>query len=96
MSIEDVVLVATVREDIRNRTLQVDIAKIPLRVNLEIERLSAEAAVSLEIPFRLRFPKMEAPPPLDLKRAAQDHESDGEPSVSPSYSPFRRARGQRS
>jgi len=81
LSIEDVVLVSTVREDIRNPTLQVDIAEIPLRVNLEIERLGAETAVGLEIPFRLYIPKMEVPPPVDLKRAAQDHESDGERSV---------------
>ena len=83
MSIEDVVLVSTVREDIRGRTLQVDIAEIPLRVE----------AQQLEIPFHLRFPRMEAPPPVDLERATPDHESDGELSVSPSYNPFRGARG---
>lgn len=32
MDIEDVVLVVTVREDIRSRTLQVDAAEIPHRV----------------------------------------------------------------
>jgi hypothetical protein len=32
MDIEDVVLVATVREDIRSRNLQVDAAEIPRRV----------------------------------------------------------------
>jgi hypothetical protein len=32
MDIEDVVLVATVREDIRNHALQVDAAEIPRRV----------------------------------------------------------------
>ena len=32
MDIEDVVLVATVREDIRSRSLQVDAAEIPRRV----------------------------------------------------------------
>ena len=37
MSIEDVVVVSTVREDIRNRTLQVDTAEIPHRVKLEVE-----------------------------------------------------------
>ena len=40
MSIEDVVLVSTVREDIRNCTLQVDAAEIPLRV--EAEQLSTQ------------------------------------------------------
>jgi hypothetical protein len=32
MDIEDIVLVATVREDIRSRGLQVDVAEIPHRV----------------------------------------------------------------
>jgi hypothetical protein len=32
MNIEDIVLVATVREDIRNHTLRVDAAEIPRRV----------------------------------------------------------------
>jgi hypothetical protein len=45
MSIEDVVLVSTVREDIRGRTLQVNAAEIPLRV--EAEQLGA---LGLEIP----------------------------------------------
>ena len=55
MSIEDVVLVSTVREDIRNRTLQVDAAEIPLHV--EAEQLNT---LGLEIPLHLRFPKSEA------------------------------------
>jgi len=81
MSIEDVVLVSTVREDICNRTLQVDTAEIPHRVKLEVERLGT---VGAEMAFHLRFPKVEASPPVDLKHATQDHESDGERSVSPS------------
>ena len=35
MDIEDVILVSTVREDIRSRTLQVDPAEIPRRVEAE-------------------------------------------------------------
>ena len=87
MSIEDVVLVSTVREDIRSHTAQVDSAEIPLRV--EAEQLGA---LGLEIPIHLRFPKREASSLVDLKRSAV-HESDGEHSVSPSYSPFWEARG---
>jgi len=35
MSIEGVVLVSTIQEDVRNRTLQIDAAEIPLRVEAE-------------------------------------------------------------
>jgi hypothetical protein len=63
MSIEDVVLVSTVREDIRGRTLRVNAAEIPLRV--EAEQLGA---LGLEIPDYLRFPKSEASSPLYLQR----------------------------
>ena len=95
MSIEDVVLVSTVREDIRNCTLQIDAAEIPLRV--EAEQLST---LGLETPFHLRFPKSEASssvcPKQDTKEdnAYKLHESDGECSVSPGCSPLR-ALGQR-
>jgi hypothetical protein len=43
MDIEDVVLVATVREDIRSRNLQVDAAEIPRRVE------AAQAGKSVHI-----------------------------------------------
>jgi hypothetical protein len=76
MSIEDVVLVSTVREDIRNHTLQVDSAEIPLRV--EAEQLFA---LGLEIPDHLRFQKRGASSSLDLKRV-RAHEGDDEVSVS--------------
>ena len=84
MSIEDVVLVSTVREDIRGHALQVDSAEIPLRV--EAEQL---CALGLEIPDHLRFPKHEASSTVDVKRG-KAHEGDGELSVSPSCRPFRR------
>ena len=91
MSIEDVVLVSAVREDIRGRALQIDTAEIPLRVKLEVERSTGPG---VETPFHLRFPKTEILPPVDLRRATQNHENGGERSVSPSYGPFWRACGQ--
>ena len=78
MSIEDVVLVSTVREDIRSHALQVDSAEIPLRV--EAEQLGA---LGLEIPDHLRFPKHEASSTVDMKRMSA-HEGDDKLSVSPS------------
>ena len=77
MSIEDVVLVSTVRENIRGHTVQVDSAEIPLRV--EAEQL---CALGSEIPDHLRFPKNEESSTVDLKRV-RAHESDDELSVSP-------------
>jgi len=82
MSIEDVVLVSTVREDIRSHALQVDSGEIPLRV--EAEQLGA---LGLEIPAHLRFTKHEASSAVDLKRVSS-HEGDDELSVSPSCRPF--------
>ena len=82
MSIEDVVLVSTVREDIRSHAVQVDSAEIPLRV--EAEQL---CALGLEIPDHLCFPKHEASSTVNLKRV-RAHEGDDEFSVSPSCSPF--------
>src|SRR5947208_11752960 len=76
MSIEDVVLVSTVREDIRGHALQVDLVEIPLRV--EAEQL---CALGLEIPDHLRFPKNEGSLTVDLK-LANAHEGDDELSVS--------------
>src|SRR5260221_4774976 len=67
MSIEDVVLVSTVREDIRGCTLQVNAAEIALRV--EAEQLGV---LGLEIPDHLRFPKSEASSPLCLKRGTKE------------------------
>ena len=86
MSIEDVVLVSTVREGIRNHVLQVDSAEIPLRV--EAEQLGA---LGLEIPIHLRFPKPEESSGLGLKQV-NAHEGDDELSVSPSCRPIWRAR----
>lgn len=79
MSVEDVVLVSTVREHIRDCAIQVDSAEIPLRV-LEVEQL---VALGSKIPDHLRFqphfPKSEAASPVFVRGP---HESDGECSVS--------------
>jgi len=72
MSIEDVVLVSTVREDIRSHVLQVDSAEIPLRV--EAGRLGA---LGPEIPIHLCFPKREASSTVDLKRVSAREGDDG-------------------
>ena len=82
MSIEDVILVSTVREDVRGQALQVDSAEIPLRV--EAEQL---CALGLEIPDHLCFPKHEASSTVDLKRV-RAHEGGDELSVSPSCPSF--------
>jgi hypothetical protein len=82
MSIEDIVLVSTVREDIRSHALQVDSAEIPLRV--EAKQL---CALGLEIPDHLCFPKNEGSSTVDLKRV-RAHEGDDELSVSPSCRRF--------
>ena len=82
MSIEDVVLVSTVREDIRGHALQVDLAEIPLRV--EAEQL---CSFGFEIPEHLRFPKNEGSSTVDLERVSA-RESDDELSVSPSRRSF--------
>ena len=95
MSIEDVVLVSTVREDIRSHTLQVDTAEIPLRV--EAWQLST---LGLESPLHLRFPKSEASSSVRLKGDTKEdnirtiYESDDERSVSFSCSPIWRTLGQ--
>ena len=89
MSIEDVVLVSTVREDIRSHALQVDRAEISLRV--EAEQLGA---LGLDIPLHLRFPKSKESLPVDLERATNVHECDGERSVSLGCSRVWKARGR--
>ena len=86
MSIEDVVLVSTVREDIRSHALRVDSAEILLRV--EAEQLGA---LGPEIPIHLHFPKREASSTVDPKRVSA-HEGDDGLSVSPSCRPFWRVR----
>jgi len=69
-SIEDVVLVSTLREDIRSHTLQVDAAEIPLRVEAK-----QPSTLGLEIPSHLRFPKSEASSSVCLKRDMKEDSS---------------------
>ena len=91
MTIDDVVFVSTMREDVRNRTLQIDAAEIPLCVGAE--QLDA---LGLEIAIHLRFPKSEACSPVCLRRdtkeatAHKTHESGDELErlVNSSCSPF--------
>jgi hypothetical protein len=71
MSLEDVVLVSTVREDIRGRTLRVDMAEITRRV----EAVQAGKPVDLEPKATLVspvFPRSEAYPSVDRKRTTKD------------------------
>ena len=86
MSIEDVVLVSAVREDIRSHALQVDLSEIPLRV--EAEQL---CALGLEIPDHLHFPKNEGSLTVDSK-LVNAHEDDDELSVSHSCRSFGKVR----
>jgi hypothetical protein len=87
MNIEDVVLVSTVREDIRNHDLQVDAAEIPCRVEaaqagelVHADSVDAPSAVLTNEAVE------EAPLPVGEKQAPTDYETDegdGEDMVSP-------------
>jgi hypothetical protein len=88
MSIEDVVLVSTVREHIRGCALQVDSAEISLRVEAE-QLIALGSKIPAHLRFPPHFPNGEAPSLrlMDPKRAAKEddrdaHESDDEYSVS--------------
>jgi len=82
MNIEDVVLVSTVREDIRGCVIQVDSAEISLRV--EAEQLIALGSTA-HLRFPALLPKSKASSHVDLKLATKEddrdaRESDGESS----------------
>jgi len=85
MDIEDVVLVSTVREDIRGLTLEVDAAEIPRR----IEAVQAGKLVSLGSRFTdvpPVFPTNEISSPVNPKGTTKEdtaRESDGKRPVSP-------------
>ena len=71
MSMEDVVLVSTVREDIRGRTLRVDVAEITRRV----EAVKAGKPVDLEpkdTAVSPILPRSEAPSSVDRKQTTKD------------------------
>jgi hypothetical protein len=87
MNIEDVVLVATIREDIRNHTLRVDAAEIPRLVEAaqagKLVRLD-----SVEVPSVVPTSGAveQASSPVAEKRASKDYDTDevdGEVPVSP-------------
>ena len=94
MNIEDVVLVATVREDIRSQTVQVDAAEIPGRVEaaqagkpVRIDSVDVPSAVPTSGTVE------QAPSPVAEKRASKDYdieEVNGEVLVSPIAVRFRR------
>jgi hypothetical protein len=71
VSIEDVVLVSAVREDILNHTLQVDAAEIPLSVEAK-----QRSTLGFEIPFHLRFPKSQASASVRLKRDTKEDDPE--------------------
>lgn len=90
MSIEDVVLVSTVREHIRGCMLQVDSAEISLRVEAE-QLIALGSKIPAHLRFPPHFPSGEAPSLrlMDPKRATKEgdrdaHESNDEYSVSQS------------
>jgi hypothetical protein len=95
MDIEDVILVSTVREDIRSRTLRVDASEIPRRVEYEqATALTGGRPKPIQVPPVI--PMSEPSLPMDPKGSTREDdacESDGERSVSPSCSRFRRASG---
>jgi hypothetical protein len=77
MDIEDVVLVATVREDIRTHTLQVDAAEIPRRVEAaqagkldHVDGVGASAAVPTSGAVE------RASSSVDQKQASKDQDSE--------------------
>ena len=78
MNIEDVVLVATVREDVRNHTLRIDAAEIPRLV----EAAQAGKLVRVdsgEVPSAVPTSGAveQAPSPVAEKRASKDYDTEG-------------------
>ncbi len=78
MDIEDVVLVSTVREDIRSRNLQVDAAEIPRRVEAaqarKLVRIDSSIDVSPSVPTSGAVEQ--ASPSLDQEPATKDRGTD--------------------
>ena len=78
MNVEDIVLVATVRENIRSHTLQVDTAEIPGRV----EAAQAGKLVRIDsVDVRSAVPTSgadeQASSPMAEKRSSEDYDTDG-------------------
>ncbi|KAI9452801.1 armadillo-type protein [Russula earlei] len=78
MDIKDVVLVNTVREDIRHPALQVDVDEIPLRVEAAQARLHADAAEGVVVPPAIlqRGAVGQSPLPVVLKQASKKGDSE--------------------
>jgi hypothetical protein len=88
MSIEDVVLVTTVREDIRHQALQVDRAEIPHCIQAAQAGMVAIAAAAGARALRLdRRPKAEAPSASAAKYNAVDGEDDDDSKTAVALSP---------
>jgi hypothetical protein len=86
MDIEDVVLVATVREDIRNHALQVDGAEIPRRVKAaQAGKLVHDDSVGVSPAVPTSGAVEQASSSVDQKRASKGQDTDqrgGEVAVS--------------
>ena len=94
MNIEDIVLVATVREDIRSGTLQVDVAEIPGRVEA-IQAGKPVRVESVDVPSAVPTSGADeqASPPIAENRASENYDTDevgGEALVSPVAVRYRR------
>ena len=94
MSVEDIVLVAIVREDIRSRTLQVDVAEIPGRVEA-IQAGKPVRVESVDVPSAVPTSGADeqASPPIAKNRASENYGTDevgGEALVSPVAVRYRR------
>ena len=86
MNIEDVVLVATVREDIRSHTLQVDAAEVPRRV--ETAQAGKLVRDSVKVPSAVPTSGADGQvsSPVARKQVSEDYHTDevgGEARVSP-------------
>jgi hypothetical protein len=94
MNIEDIVLVSTVREDIRNHTLQVDAAEIPHRVNAaQAGKLVRTDSVDVASAVPTSGAVEQASSPVGEKRGSKDYdndEGDGKVVVSPIVVRYRR------
>jgi hypothetical protein len=86
MDIEDIVLVATVREDIRSRNLQVDAAEIPRRVEAAQAGKPVHDSVDVSPAVLTSGAVEQSSTSLDQEPTTEDRGSDesvGEVPVSP-------------
>jgi hypothetical protein len=82
MNIEDIVLVSTVREDIRNHTLQVDAADIPHRVKAaQVGKLVRVDNVNVASAVPTSGAVEQASSPVGEKRGSKDYDTEGDGEV---------------